>query len=82
MQPELKSLYDRATWANPEVRAKMLAAEKHAAEQTRKADDKARLEKAKKAGSSVTGAGAAPATEQPERDLSKIVASAFEEHAA
>ena len=52
-QPDLKSLYDRAAWANPTVRAKLLAA-----------DNQEKARKASRAGGQVSGAGAA-AAEQP-----------------
>ena len=53
VQPDLKSLYDRAAWANPTVRARMLAA-----------DNQEKTQKAKRAAVQVSGAGA-PAAEQP-----------------
>ena len=53
VQPDLKSLYDRAAWANPAVRAKLMAA-----------DNQEKARKAKRAGGQVSGAGAA-AAEQP-----------------
>ena len=60
VQPDLKSLYDRAIWANPTVRSQLQVADK-AAEAERK---KAEVAKAKKAGGQISGSGGA-AAEQP-----------------
>lgn len=62
--PDLADLYERATWSVPGVRAKMLAAQQHAANQQKKRDDKAKVNKAKGAAVSVTGTGATT-KEQP-----------------
>ena len=62
--PELPDLYERAVWANPAVRVKMLAAQQHAAKKQEERARKEKVEKAKLAGSSVAGASAVP-EEQP-----------------
>ena len=54
VQPDLQSLYDRAVWANPVIRSKMLAQE-----------TQAKVQKAKSAGGQISGAGA-PKTAQPQ----------------
>ena len=73
--PTLDKLYEDAVWANPSTRAKMLEAQKAAvvgqstaaqqeAERKRNEEARAKAEKAKRAGKSVTGApgsGATPA---------------------
>lgn len=48
-QPHLEALYDSAVWANPAVRAKMMAA-----------DNQEKVQKAKAAGIQVAGGGGAP----------------------
>lgn len=72
LQPNLANLYERATWAHPEVRAKQLAAQQHAAEQQRKRKEQEDVQRAKKAGVSVSGAGSAT-REQPSDDLDDIL---------
>ena len=64
-QPTIAELYEQACWANPQVRAKLIAAEKHSADQVRKTDEKARLGKAKLASGGISGAGSPSQKEQP-----------------
>lgn len=51
----LKEAYDRACWANPDIRAKITQAEKAAAERERAQRDREHAAAARRAGSSVTG---------------------------
>ena len=53
----LDQLYDAAIWGNPGVRAKVLAAQNHTADQERKRKDAEAVAKAKRGGVSVSGAG-------------------------
>lgn len=53
--PDLQDLYERAVYANPSTRAKVLAADKQADEKRVKDEARAKAEKARKASSSVTG---------------------------
>ena len=43
VRPDLNSLYDNASWANPGVREKLLAAEQRHAAAKRDADERARI---------------------------------------
>jgi len=54
--PDLNDLYEKAVYANPSTRAKVLAAEKQSEEKRLKEEARAKAEKARKASSSVTGA--------------------------
>lgn len=61
--PALQDLYDKAVWANPQTRARQIAAatakakaEAEAAQQQQVVSQKTRAEQARRAGSSVTGA--------------------------
>ena len=76
VQPDLRTLYERATWANPTVRGKLQAAQQEAAA----AEARAKAEKARKAGGSISGAGAAPA-EQP-KGLRETLEAAWDTQAA
>ena len=69
VQPDLQSLYDRAVWANPTTRAKLMAEQQ-----------KASVQKARSAGGSISGAGA-PAAEQP-RGLRETLEQAYDMQAA
>ena len=62
--PVLSDLYERAIWSVPEVRAKLLAAQQHAAAQEAERAKRERVAKAKTASGSITGGGSAP-KEQP-----------------
>jgi len=54
--PVIANLYERAAWANPVVRDKMLASQREADDREAAAARKAKAEAALRAGSSVTGA--------------------------
>jgi hypothetical protein len=54
--PVIADLYDRAAWANPVVRDKLLASQREAEDRAQAAARKAKAEAAARAGSSVTGA--------------------------
>ncbi len=62
--PDINDLYERAIWANSTVRAKVLAAQQHAAKKQEKREQKEKVQKAKKANVSVTGTSST-ASEQP-----------------
>ncbi len=64
LTPTLADLYERAIWSNPTVRAKMLAAQQHAASRQTERERKERIRRAKRASATVTGQGSAP-KEQP-----------------
>lgn len=53
--PDLQDLYEKAVYANPSTRTKVLAAEKQSEEKRVKDEARAKAEKARKASSSVTG---------------------------
>lgn len=65
--PLLEKAYERAIWLNPDVRAKVTAAERADAEKARLADVQAKAQQANKAAVSVKGssAPAAPAKREP-----------------
>ena len=75
--PELKALYERAIWSNPEVRERMLSDQK--AEQARKADQEARAKaaKAKKAGKSVSGSPTGSASMSEDMNLRESLERQF-----
>ena len=54
-KPELKDLYEKAAWANPATREKILAAEKQTEEEKRKAEARAKSAQAKKASKMIKG---------------------------
>ncbi len=74
--PDLADLYERAVWANPTVRAKLTAAQQHAAKRADEQRRKGEVQKAKKAAVSVTG-GPAGTREQP-KSLREDIAAAFD----
>lgn len=83
--PSLSQLYEKAVWANPATREKLLTAQAQAAEAKRIAQDKAKAAAARKAAASVTGApgpGQATATRtMPERGLREQLEAAFDDAA-
>lgn len=56
--PALQDLYEKAVYANPSTRAKVLSAERQSEEKRVKDEARAKAEKARKASSSVTGSSA------------------------
>lgn len=76
LTPDLQKLYDDAIWVNPMVRAKLQAAQQHAAKLQEKREQKEKVKKAKAANVSVTGESSA-APEQP-----KSLRATIEEAAA
>lgn len=64
-EPKLDALYERAVWANPEVREQMLAAQRKAAEEKAEKEAIAKAKQAKSASRSVSGSptGSAPPTD-------------------
>ena len=69
IQPDLQSLYDRAVWANPVTRQKVLEAQK--------AETQERTRKARQASGSISGAGTSSRQDQPE-SLRGTLESAWE----
>lgn len=71
--PSLQELYDKAVWANPSTREARLAADQKAQRDKVAQEARAKAERAKRAGSSVTGApgsGQAPSAKvRPEQSL-------------
>jgi hypothetical protein len=70
--PVIADLYERAAWANPVVRDKLLASQREAEDRTQAAARKAKAEAAQRAGSSVTGApssGQVPNSGAPDRSI-------------
>ena len=84
--PPLHDLYETAVWANPSTRDKLLTAREQQAEESRKADARAKAAAAKKAASSVTGAPgpgqASNQTRQSEKSLREQLEEAADEVAA
>lgn len=84
--PPLKDLYDRAVYANPETRAKLLTAQKQQEELKRTQAAKEKAANARKAASSVTGSpsgpGMASQARQSERSLRAELDAAFQDNAA
>ena len=83
--PPLKDLYERAVYANPETRGKVLTAlqQQEAAKRAQAAKDKAA--NARRAGSSVTGSPSGPgmsAQRQQDRPLRAELEAAFQDNAA
>ncbi len=72
-QPDLKDLYERACWANPTVRQKLLDMQKTA--------DAKEARRKRHAGSSVSGAGSRRA-EQRSDDLEKILSDEWDRQVA
>lgn len=72
VQPEIKSLYERACWSSPAVREKLIA-EQTAVAQAKQAED---VKKKRAAGATISGAGSAPA-EKP-KDLRQSLADRWD----
>lgn len=80
--PDVERLYEDAVWANPSTREKLRTAEMQSAEAKRKAEARAKAEKARAAGSSVTGApghGQMPDGKSPSRSLREELVAASAE---
>lgn len=61
VQLDLNSLYERATWANPNVRSQLLQTQSGQEAERRRQE----AEKAKRAGGQIAGAGGAPSRTEP-----------------
>lgn len=63
--PVLKDLYDKAVWANPQVREQVLSAQRKAAEEKQAQEARAKAAAAKKAAKSVSGqpSGSTPSSD-------------------
>ena len=68
--PKLQDLYDRAVWANPEVRQRLIAAEKQAQAKLEADEAAKKAARAKKASASVSGSpgASAPRTDRTLRE--------------
>jgi hypothetical protein len=90
--PSLNDLYDEAVWANPSTRAQLLEAQRaadqaqhKAAEEEARREARAKAEKARRAGSSVTGSPgqtAAPAHKGGDTLRSALLAAVEDAEAA
>lgn len=83
--PALSELYEKAVWANPATREKLLTAQTQAAEAKRVAQEKAKAAAARKASASVTGApgsGQATSRATPERSLREELEAHLADNAA
>lgn len=61
-EPELKELYERAVWANPQVREKHLTSQRQAEDKKAKDEARAKAAAAKKAGRSLEGTSVSEST--------------------
>jgi hypothetical protein len=73
----LQDAYDRAVYANPTTRQAVLAAQQAEAEAKRQTEAKARADKARRAGSSVTGAPSGSPSTQAKDTLRGEIEAAF-----
>ncbi len=73
----LQDAYDRAVFANPTTRSTVLAAQRQTEETQRQQETKARAEKARRAGSSVTGFPSGSAAPQAKESLRAEIEAAF-----
>lgn len=69
-EPELQNLYDKAVWMNTSVREKLITSQRESEESKRTDDARQKAAKAKRAGSSISGApdGASPTSDLSLRD--------------
>lgn len=81
----LKQAYDRAVWANPAIREKLIAAQAQSQDAARKAEVKQRTEKARRGAVSINGSAATvPAYKPPQAEgatLRDDVVAAYRQHA-
>lgn len=77
-KPNLDNLYDRAVWSNPDARAKMLDAKTKADSTARAEAARVKAEKAKDAGSSVSGAPVGQESAKP-ATLEQTLNEAYEQ---
>lgn len=80
---DLQDAYDQAVYANPQTRSTLLDQQKSASTEQRVAEQKARAEAARKAGSSIKGAPGIAATRNGQikgLDLRSTLKQAFAEH--
>lgn len=80
---DLQDAYDQAVYANPHTRSTLLEAQKAESDGKRVAEQKARAEAARKAGSSIKGAPGITATKNGQikgLDLRSTIRSAMSEH--
>ena len=74
-QPDLKDLYDRASWSHPKIREELISAQLTAAERNKQEQSKAKVEAARKAGVSIYGT---PHTDQSARKPAKSLREELE----
>jgi gas vesicle protein len=80
---DLQDAYDQAVYANPQTRSTLLEQQKSASNEQRVAEQKARAEAARKAGSSIKGAPGMVASKNGQikgLDLRSTLKAAFAEH--
>ena len=78
-QPDLNTLYERAVWANPTTRAKMIDAQQKAAEKSAQAEAMRKAKEAEAAAASVTGAPSGT-QDMSELSLRGTIEQAFTKH--
>lgn len=81
---DLQDAYDQAVYANPQTRSTLLSQQSAEGTEKRVAEQKARLDAAKKAGSSIKGSPGITATKNGKitgLDLRSTIAAAYAEHA-
>ena len=80
---DLKDAYDQAVWARPDIRSTLVPPQSVNTEEKRLAEIKAKAEKAKQAGSSITGgpgaAGELNGAGNPNRSLRDTIRAAINE---
>lgn len=79
----MQEAYDMACWANPDIRAKLIAGQTAAEAAARQAREREATDKARRGAISVTGApaGAAPAPKQDYETVEEATRAAFRQHA-
>jgi hypothetical protein len=75
--PTLSDMYDRATWGNPTIRARIMADQKAVESREVSAERKAKATKAKRAGASITGAPGSGAQRAKPESLQETLEAAF-----
>ena len=76
----LQEAYDRACWGNPQVRESLIQSQQAAAEAKRTAEERAKAQKAKAAGISVSGSPNGTMSLPLSDDLRTLLAQQFEQH--
>lgn len=79
--PVLKDLYEKAVWANPSTREKVLVSQREAEAKKSAAEARAKAAAARKAGSSVTGAPTTGGSQATELSLREQLEASFRQSA-